>query len=455
MSAPSVRSGPAARGRPARSTARCSCGRTATCVPATVHVDDDRLACRPAPSGARCGRRSGHRRVPTGPGRRRGARLRDHRPPASPAAASRLTFPGRGPRAAATGIGSLPGTDIAEAQRIVLGELPDLPHLPELPDRGAGRRHDRPQRRRSWWSCRCSSTPGGWQMASRPGRDLRRTADLLERDLDQLSRAGRRLRRPVQDPGGRPVDPRREAGSADRRPDAARPGRGARPDRLAGRGPAPARRRRCRPRLPRATVLLQLDEPSLPTVLAGHVRDRERPERVPARSRRPTPPPACGPSCRPSGAPVVVHCCAPDLPLQVRPRRRGRRRSPSTWICVKDLDPLGEAIDAGPRDCWPASRRPAASTPGRAPTSAEIADRVRTLWHRLEFPRGPAAAPGGGHAGLRARRCLARVRPRGARGLPRRRPAADRGGVGSCAVSPFSVRASGHHDDMIGRLPAQ
>jgi hypothetical protein len=38
----------------------------------------------------------------------------------------------------ATGIGSLPGTDLAEALRIVLGELPDLPHLPELPARGVG-----------------------------------------------------------------------------------------------------------------------------------------------------------------------------------------------------------------------------------------------------------------------------------------------------------------------------
>ena len=39
----------------------------------------------------------------------------------------------------ATGVGSLPGTDPAEAVRIVVGELPDLPHLPELPGRGARR----------------------------------------------------------------------------------------------------------------------------------------------------------------------------------------------------------------------------------------------------------------------------------------------------------------------------
>ena len=38
----------------------------------------------------------------------------------------------------ATGIGSLPGTDIVEAVKTVLGELPDLPFLPELPARGPG-----------------------------------------------------------------------------------------------------------------------------------------------------------------------------------------------------------------------------------------------------------------------------------------------------------------------------
>jgi hypothetical protein len=42
------------------------------------------------------------------------------------------------PAGSATGIGSMPGTDVAEAQRIVLGELPGLPHLVELPDRGPG-----------------------------------------------------------------------------------------------------------------------------------------------------------------------------------------------------------------------------------------------------------------------------------------------------------------------------
>ena len=46
--------------------------------------------------------------------------------------------PGARPRARATGVGSLPGTDPREAAAEVIGELPDLPHLPELPGRGIG-----------------------------------------------------------------------------------------------------------------------------------------------------------------------------------------------------------------------------------------------------------------------------------------------------------------------------
>src|SRR4051812_48615702 len=42
------------------------------------------------------------------------------------------------PAGAATGVGSMPGSDVDEALALVFGELPDLPHLPELPARGVG-----------------------------------------------------------------------------------------------------------------------------------------------------------------------------------------------------------------------------------------------------------------------------------------------------------------------------
>ena len=64
--------------RPRRSSARCSCGRTATWCPRPSRSTADGLRRRAAPPGPRGRRRSGHRGVPAGPGRRRGARLRHH-----------------------------------------------------------------------------------------------------------------------------------------------------------------------------------------------------------------------------------------------------------------------------------------------------------------------------------------------------------------------------------------
>src|SRR5690349_22936398 len=95
-----------------------------------------------------------------------------------------MSFPW--PRGSATGVGSLPGVDVVEAQKTVLGELPDLPHLAELPARGpgadmigrsAGLLVDLP----------VQVYAGRWQAAARPGQDLRRAGDLLERDLDELT----------------------------------------------------------------------------------------------------------------------------------------------------------------------------------------------------------------------------------------------------------------------------
>src|ERR1700677_267761 len=80
----------------------------------------------------------------------------------------------------------MPGTDPAEATRVVVGELPDFPSLPELPDRGpgadvvgrtAGLLIDIP----------VEVTPRGWRLAERPGRDLGRARSMLSSDLDVLA----------------------------------------------------------------------------------------------------------------------------------------------------------------------------------------------------------------------------------------------------------------------------
>src|SRR5690348_8217175 len=89
------------------------------------------------------------------------------------------------PPASATGVGSLPGTDPLEAQRLVFGELPDLPHLPELPARGPGA--DLTGRTAALLvDLPVELTPGGWRFAGRPSRDLSRARSMLSADLDAL-----------------------------------------------------------------------------------------------------------------------------------------------------------------------------------------------------------------------------------------------------------------------------
>jgi methionine synthase II (cobalamin-independent) len=285
------------------------------------------------------------------------------------------------PSGAATGIGSLPGTDIAEAQRIVFGELPEFAHLAELPARGpgadilgrtAGLLVDLP----------VQLYAGTWQMAPRPGRDLRRTADLLARDLDQITEQGDGFAGPfkVQAAGpwtlaagiDLPIGGRllRDAGAVRDLTDSLAEG--------LRRHVADVQKR-----LPRATVLLQLDEPSLPTVLAG---------RVPTESGLSAYRAVDGPDAATAlravaeavGVPVIVHCCAPDVPLQVI--RDSRAAAVALDLgTLKDLDPLGEALEAG-LGLFAGAAATRAPADGRPPSSKQIADRVRKVWDRLSFP---------------------------------------------------------------------
>jgi hypothetical protein len=89
------------------------------------------------------------------------------------------------PAGSATGIGSMPGTNPAEAMRVVAGELPDFPHLPELPDRGPGA--DLTGRTAALLvGIPVEVTPRGWRIAERPGRDLARARTMRSTDLDVM-----------------------------------------------------------------------------------------------------------------------------------------------------------------------------------------------------------------------------------------------------------------------------
>nr|WP_296074653.1 methionine synthase [uncultured Actinoplanes sp.] len=283
------------------------------------------------------------------------------------------------PPGAATGIGSLPGTDIAEAQRTVLGELPDLPHLAELPERGPGA--DLIGRSAGLLAeLPVQLYAGRWQVAPRPGQDLRRTADLLERDLDQLTEQGDGFAGllKIQSAG-----PWTLASSIDlpiggrllRDPGAVR-------DLTASLAEGLRRHvDEVRKRLPRASVLLQIDEPSLTAVLAGRI-----PTESGLGAYRAVEPVDAASGLRTvveaAGAPVVIHSCAPQVPLQVV-RDSGAVAVSLDMSLVDDLDPLGEAIEAG-------LGLFAGVVPTRSaqrPDAKAVAEKVTTLWRqRLGFP---------------------------------------------------------------------
>jgi hypothetical protein len=282
------------------------------------------------------------------------------------------------PAGVATGIGSLPGTDIVEAVKIVFGELPDLPYLPELPARGPGA----DMIGRSAGLLRelpVELYAARWRVAARPGGDARRTADLRARDLDTLTdqAADYRGRLKLQSAGPWTLATNvelRTGGPVLRDLVAVRDLTASLAEGLRGHVAEVAAR------LPGARVLVQLDEASLPAVLSGQVPTESGFSTLPAVERA-TVTEILRAVVDGVGVPVVVHCCASDAPVALV-REAGAVGIALDLDLVGDLDPLGEALDAG-------FGLLAGAAPTRAaapPQPVEVADRVRGLWRRFGFP---------------------------------------------------------------------
>lgn len=285
------------------------------------------------------------------------------------------------PAGAATGVGSLPGTDPAEALRTVFGELPDLPFLAELPGRGPGAEL-------------LGRTAGllvelpvelyaaRWKLTGRPGRDLRRTRDLLARDLDELVEVADGYSGVLKVAAGGPWT--LAAGLDLPTGGAVLRDRGALRDLAASLGEGVARLvADVAARVPGASVLLQLDEPSLPAVLAGRVATESGFGTYPA-----VPEPDAADVLRgvlsAAGVPAVVHCCAPDVPVGLVRSAGAVGVAVDTALLPSDaagMDRWGEALDAGLGLF--AGAVPVAPRRG---ADATAADTVRTYWHRLGLP---------------------------------------------------------------------
>jgi len=217
----------------------------------------------------------------------------------------------------ASGVGGMPGEDLRDAMQVILGEVGDLPFVPELPARGVGAE----MMGRSLAMLEGLSVdlqPAGWRLTSGTSKDQRRARSLLAQDLDAVEELL---------PASTPVLKQQLTGPWTLAATVERP----RGDRiLADHG---ARRELAeslaegianhisdlRRRAPHASLVIQIDEPALPAVLAGAVptasgfgkhrrvydsdADRHLRMLTEAITR--------------SGAASVVHCCAARVPVDL------------------------------------------------------------------------------------------------------------------------------------------
>jgi hypothetical protein len=278
----------------------------------------------------------------------------------------------------ATGVGSLPGTDPAEALRLVVGELPDFAHLPELPGRGAGA--DLIGRTGALLvDLAVDLTPAGWRLVPRGGMDQRRAREFLARDLDALTDVAEGYAGPLKVQAAGPWT--LAAGLERSRGDRAVVDPGARRD--LGQSLAEgltAHAAEVAARVPGASVVVQLDEPSVPAVLQGGLPTVSGFGKLAAVEASVVEQELGSIVAALPGA-VVVHCCAVRMPLDLF-RAAGAAAVSFDLGLVQDLDAVGTAVEAGTHLL--VGVVPGTDTDLSAPKAT--ASRVQAWWRELGFP---------------------------------------------------------------------
>jgi methionine synthase II (cobalamin-independent) len=268
---------------------------------------------------------------------------------------------------------------------MVAGELPDLPHLVELPDRGVGA--DIIGRGIGMLvDLYAEVVPSGWRISRRPGRDVRRATDFLAWDSDAAEQhyAGAEwVKVQVCGPwtlaamlelssGHRALT---DPGAVDDLATSLAEGLAAHVADIAGR-------------LPGAGVVVQIDEPALPAVLAGSLSTASGFGTVRAVAAVRAIEVLSKVTDAMQGRPTIAHCCDSAAPLRLF-RAAGFEAlsfdmtTPPTAAAV--LDPIGEAIETGA--VLLAGVVPAARSGGLPTPLQTWAAPVLTVWDRLGFPR--------------------------------------------------------------------
>jgi Cobalamin-independent synthase, Catalytic domain len=325
----------------------------------------------------------------------------------------------------------MPGTNPAEAMRVVVGELPDFPYLPELPDRGPGA--DLTGRTAALLvDMPVEVTPRGWRLAGRPGRDLARARSMLSSDLDVLEEVLQGFTGPVkiQLCGPWTLTATLEL---PRTMNVALADPGAVADLTASLAEAAAAHvADVTKRVPGARLVVQFDEPALPSVTAGLVPTASGLSRL-AAIEADTVEERLGQVLAATPAYTVVHCCATAVPFGIIQRagadglafdlsqlRRGEEDGVAE-AAEAGMGVLTGAVPALPghpgearQMAEPGGARPAAEPDG----ARDTAERVIRLWRRLGLPLATLAGqavitPACGLAGVspaQARAALTRCR---------------------------------------------
>jgi hypothetical protein len=265
---------------------------------------------------------------------------------------------------------------------MVFDELPDLPHLPELPARGPGA--DMIGRTATGLvDLPVDLSPSGWRLVARPGVDRRRGQELLGADLDALMPVGGpgydgplkvqlagpwTLAASLQLPRGGSV--LADVGAVRDLTDSLLETVRVHLDDV-------------RRRVPQARLVLQIDEPSVPAVLAGRIRTESGLGVVTTPESSTVQDALAQVVAAAEDVPVVVHCCASDAPLELFAGARAAAVGVDAVATAVDHDVLGGLVESGVA-LW-LGVVPALG-PGTAPTAGSVAGVVRTLWRELGFP---------------------------------------------------------------------
>jgi methionine synthase II (cobalamin-independent) len=288
--------------------------------------------------------------------------------------------------AAATGIGSWPGSSAREAAEVVVGELHTLTHVVELPARGVGA--DMIGRAGALLvDIGIDTVPRGYRIASGRGAVNRRASSLLGEDVDALEEAwekaglrGSTRTVKVQAPGPITLAAQLELPGGHRAitdPGALRDLAGSLAEGVAVHRAELARRLE-------TTVVVQFDEPLLPAALTGRLTGVTSFSPVhPVDDAVAT---TLFDQCVATvGGEVVLHSCASDLPWKALQRSTLHAISVDvSTLKASDLDGIGEFVDSGRIAMLGVVP---VLAPDRRPSVKEIAQSVAAITDRLGFPR--------------------------------------------------------------------